>query len=312
MHKRSTPWLFAICALLPPAFTGNSPAYGCLAVAGNGIAIRIASEEAVIIWDAAHHREDFIRRATFQTQAKNFGFMVPTPTVPTLAEADPAVFPLLEHMIRPMQRASLHAGLEKTKAASVPTGVQVLHTQQVAGYQAVVLAADNTKALTRWLKSHGYTSSPQDAAWLTPYVQAHWKITAFKIAKPDPTAPAVTSSLVRMSFATNEPFFPYREPASNAITRGTPSPRLLRVFLLANDPMRGHFKAAQADGQWPGTVVGINQLPDYQRGLIARQSALVPSQLPSRLYLTTFEDHSSPRPGISDVIFRAVPTGKYP
>lgn len=306
MLKRSASWLLAVCALLLVAVTVSPRTYGCVAVGRNGVPIRIASEEAIIVWDAAHHREDFIRRATFQTQAKDFGFLVPTPSAPTLAKADTAVFPFLEHMIRPMLlgRALGNAGLERTKTASPQREVQVLYTQQVAGYQAVVLSADNTQALTVWLKSHGYTSGPQDDAWLAPYVQAHWKITAFKIAKPNPADPGVTSSLVRMSFATAVPFFPYREPIDNAVAPGSPSPRLLRVFLLADHPMHGRFKTAQSGRPWPGTVIGVNQLADFLRVPIARQTALLPSRLPGRLYLTTFEDYSSPRPGSSDVIFQ--------
>jgi len=306
MLRHSPLRLLAACALWPLLLTGNPPVHGCRAVAENGVPIRIASEEAVIVWDAAHHREDFIRRATFQTPAKDFGFLVPTPATPTLAGADTAIFPFLEQMIRPMSRVSTlgRAGLERTKAASQSAGVQVIHAQQVAGYEAVVLSANNTQALTGWLKSHGYASGPQDNAWLAPYVQAHWKITAFKIAKPDPADPGVTSSLVRMSFATDVPFFPYREPADNAVALGISSPRLLRVFLLADHPMHGRFQAAPSGQRWPGTVVGINQIADFFHAPLARQTALLPSQLPDHLYLTTFEDHSSPRPGVADVIFQ--------
>ena len=223
--------------------------------------------------------------------------------MPTLAEADPAVFPVLERLIRPRQRTSQTAGLGVTKTASVPAGVQVIRTQQVAGYQAVVLAAGNTKALLNWLKGHGYVSGPRDAAWLAPYVREHWKITAFKIAKPHPGEMGVTSALVRMSFATSRPFFPYREPADNAARVGPPAPRLLRVFLVADHPMQGRFKDAPGAGQWPGRVTGLNQLAEPLRAPLARQMALPPGRLPGPLYLTTFEDHASPRPGTSDVVF---------
>jgi hypothetical protein len=291
--------MLALLSLLLPA---SRVTYGCMTVASGNQPIQIASEEAVIIWDAAHHREDFIRRATFQTQAHDFGFLVPTPTVPTLAEADPAVFSSLEHLIQPMRRGVYMANAGMTQMKSTPAEVQVLHSQQVAGYQAVILAAGNTKALMNWLKMHGYAASPQDEVWLAPYVQAHWKITAFKIVNPNPAIPAVTSSLVRMSFSVHQPFYPYREPSTSA-TLGTPAPRLLRVFLLADHPMSGRFQTPQAGCLWPGSVVGVNPLSDFMRYPIARQAALSPKQLPRELYLTTFEDHSSPRPGLTDVIF---------
>ena len=294
---------YVLPALLSLFLAAPHVTHGCMTVGGGNKPIQIASEEAVIIWDAAHHREDFIRRATFQTQAHDFGFLVPTPTVPTLAEADPAVFSSLEHLMQPMRRGLSVANTEMAQSKSMPTEVQILHTQQVAGYQAVVLAADNTKALMNWLKTHGYVSSPQDEAWLAPYVQAHWKITAFKIVNPNLAIPIVTSSLVRMSFAASQPFYPYREPVANTAALAALTPRLLRVFLLADHPMSGRFQTPQAGHLWPGSVVGVNQLSDFMRYPIARQAALSPKQLPKELYLTTFEDHSSPRPGLTDVIF---------
>lgn len=304
MLKRCLVRLFAAGTLLTLPLSASSPAQACASLGRGGLPVTIASEEAVIIWDAAHQREDFIRQATFQTKASSIGFLVPTPTVPTLAQADPAIFPQLERLIHPMTRGSVgNTGYPLAKSAPAPQ-VRVLHFQQVAGYDAVVLAADNTQALTHWLKAHGYASSAQDNAWLKPYVQAHWKITAFKIAKSNTKAPTVTSSLVRMSFSTPQPFYPYREPAAPAVPRNLPTPRLLRVFLLANHPMQGRFQTASAGRPWPGTLVGTSRLSDFWRVMLARQTALAPMQLPSQLYLTTFEDYSSPRPSIADVVFQ--------
>ena len=59
------------CAVVPPV---NQP-------------VAIANESAIIIWDSANKTEHFIRRASFQTMAKDFGFLVPTPAQPELAEA---------------------------------------------------------------------------------------------------------------------------------------------------------------------------------------------------------------------------------
>jgi hypothetical protein len=60
--------------------------------------IEIANESAVIIWDAEIKTEHFIRRTSCRAQAGNFGFVVPTPTKPELADADDYVFTYRKQM----------------------------------------------------------------------------------------------------------------------------------------------------------------------------------------------------------------------
>jgi hypothetical protein len=48
------------------------------------VVVRIAEEEAVIVWDPATKTEHFIRRAAFHSTARQFGFLVPT--TPRLTE----------------------------------------------------------------------------------------------------------------------------------------------------------------------------------------------------------------------------------
>src|SRR5207237_170781 len=61
----------------------------------------IAEEEALIIWDPATKTEHFIRRAAFRSTARQFGFLVPTPTKPELSEVDDSIFDTLADVIRP-------------------------------------------------------------------------------------------------------------------------------------------------------------------------------------------------------------------
>lgn len=61
-----------------------------------GAAVRIADESAIIVWDQASRIEHFIRRATFASDTPDFGFLVPTPSKPELAEAPDSVFQQLE------------------------------------------------------------------------------------------------------------------------------------------------------------------------------------------------------------------------
>lgn len=290
------------------------PAGACAPAPPPGAVVQIAEESAIIAWDAKARREHFVRRASFRSTGKDFGFLVPTPDTPELAEVPDDVFWRLEQATRPEVRyESTFGGVEPTlfcglmfltKASrAVPEGavahdVRVLAEQRVAGYDAVVLEADSAGALAAWLKKHGYAERPELSAWLAPYVAAKWKITAFKIAPPVTMAEAqaVSTAAVRMSFTTDRPFFPYREPSDQrenlpASVKAEDRARLLRVFFLGNERVDGAIEGTAAP--WPGKAIWSDHYtPDA-----------LPFSVPQNAWLTMFEDRASPRPGTDDVFF---------
>jgi hypothetical protein len=215
------------CAILLAVTMGLVPslwkqADGCFAVSPRSgsrwlrTPIEINTESALIIWDAETQTQHFIRKAGFETAAKNFGFLVPTPTKPELAEAKEAVFGKLASITAPPARRFGHVqskSFGRPAPSSPPPAVTVLEAKQVAGFDAAVLAATDPQALNDWLRKHDYESGPELAEWLKPYIDQAWIITAFKIANSQPAAATLGSTAVRMSFHTDRPFFPYREPA---------------------------------------------------------------------------------------------------
>jgi hypothetical protein len=298
-------WLVATVALVALA----RPAGACATAPPPGIRVQIAEESAIIAWDARAHIEQFIRRASFHGASEDFGFLVPTPGKPELAEVPDDVFYQLEELTRPaMVEKSEIDGVEptllcglfmlarKSAAVSASAPVHVLNAQRVAGYDAVVLEADSAGALAAWLKEHGYADRPELAVWLTPYVAARWKLTAFKIA-PEGGAQAVETAAVRMSFSTERPFFPYREPADqreNLPASATATERLLRIFFIGTERVDGTIGAARAP--WPGNAVWSDHLDRGGAGAL-------PFPLPEGAWLTMFEDKASPRPGTDDLYF---------
>jgi hypothetical protein len=288
-------FLAVLTAAVPLLLPG---ARACAPVPPKGQHVEIAEESAIILWDAGSKTQHFIRRASFTTSASDFGFLVPTPSEPELAEASDQAFALLEVLTAPQiitQR--IRRDPNAKAAADLSKGVRVLQNKRVGGYDAVVLEADHPSALADWLRKHDYASSPDLTGWLGPYVAAHWKVTAFKIANDVPKAPGVATSAVRMSFTTERPFFPYREPADQRRGGAAKGPRLLRVYFLGSARMQGTLGE---EGEWPGQVVWA--------GPVAREHLLrllkLPEQTrPAKWWLTEFEDRSSPRPGTDDVYF---------
>lgn len=242
--------LAAAVLLLATLALAPEPVNACATLSLKGELARIVDEEAIIVWDSAQKTEHFVRRATIAGAGKDLGFLVPVPTVPTLVEADDRAFERVGAAIQASIAANtrirfdlpLCGGCVVMKGAAAPGGldsVRVLDAREVAGYDSVVLEADAPDALAAWLARHGYDARPAIAGWLEPYVRAKWKLAAFKLARP--AAPAggassgdLTTRSVRLSFQTDRPFFPYREPADQG-REGYG--RALRVFLVGATPL---------------------------------------------------------------------------
>jgi hypothetical protein len=292
------------------------PTPGCAVVNPSGRSgepIAIAHESAIILWDAASKTQHFIRRASFANTSgvKDFGFLVPTPSYPELAEASDAAFTTLEKVTAPRtvterrpvrlfpfgyftMSSSLNGGGKGVQAVPEQPDVQVLQQKRVAGYDAVVLEVKNADALSGWLKEHGYAFAPELKDWVAPYVRQGWKVTAFKVGRNEKGGELATSP-VRMTFPTDKPFFPYREPAKQP---GRPG-RLLRVYFLAE----ARYKGVLPGAAWPGQVAWANQVGGAVRAALLRHAGLPAETGPAKWWLTEFEDYSSPRPGKADVSF---------
>ena len=57
--------------------------------------------DAIIVWDPVKKVQHFIRRATFDTKSPDFGFLVPTPTMPKLAPVEDEIFGAMDQWILP-------------------------------------------------------------------------------------------------------------------------------------------------------------------------------------------------------------------
>jgi hypothetical protein len=293
-----------------------APTDACAPAPMRDVVVEVASESAIIVWDAATKTEHFIRRAAFNAtahegaQVEDFGFLVPTPSQPVLAEADDRAFSDLEKLTAPREErvARPSAGCAMGCGAMAPPGeakvaaghVDVLDERHVAGYDATVLKATDVEALNGWLKDHRYEARPALMRWLKPYVENGWVVTAFKIARA-PNAPAgsaVGTSAVRMSFRAAAPFFPYSEPDD---LRAARTSRLLRVYFLGDRKMTGTLGSGL---DWAsGQVVWAKPLHAEVLRAITPHLSVPDFKIDDNTWLTEFEDRSSPRSGDWDVTF---------
>ena len=314
------------------------PALACATLAPDPKdSVNVVDESAIIIWDAAKKREHFIRGATFESSAKDIGFIGPTPSTPELSSARREAFGILEKALEPKVEHRVNRGYiwslflgrggsDKTESATATTAntvenatsdapekprrttasVRVLQTRQVAGYDATTLKADDVGALSRWLHKNGYVLTGDFRDWLQPYVRDGWVVTAFKIRKQNNNQKQFSSALVRMSFDAEKPFYPYREPASARKNHSENSTRSLRVFFIGDERVSGAI-GENSQRDWPGKAQWSDKLSDHlnqsQRANLAQQLAINPKQFSAKARLTSFEDFSSPRPGFDEVYF---------
>lgn len=296
------------------------PASGCAVLPPKDGTTTISSESALIIYDAATKTEHFIRTASFQSTSAEFGFMVPTPTKPDLALARPEVFGELTDITKRrtvvQKRAKeldfgcgllpMAASKFDAVGAALPDGAQrsvkVVEQKRVGDYEAVVLQASEPKTLRDWLTENGYDSRPALDPWFEAYTKGGWYITAFKIAADSPAAGgntlALTSSAVRISFPTERPFYPYREPADMQAVKGS---RQLRLFVLSDERVSATIGDGDGAKAWQAKTEWSNKVPAERMAAVADKGRLPASVGTREWHLTEFTDPSSPRPGTDEL-----------
>ena len=259
--------VFLILAVVAIVEMPNPPkAPACAAAPRRGEFIDVNSEEAIILYDAKTKTEHFIRRANFRTEAKDFGFLVPTPTKPELGETNSSIFVTLHSATAPRQVESgnvrrivmkRNEPQAAARAGGAPGGPEILGKGQSAGYAYVILRADDVDGLKKWLQDNQYDSRPELIEWLKWYVDNKWIITAFKVLQEPNSRNDRWAKSIRMSFSTDKPFYPYREPEDMRTKAG--GQRSLRVFYLGDSRVAGQLGG---DGNWPGRTAWANALPE--------------------------------------------------
>lgn len=312
------------------ALMNFTSAVACIGVSKESKAFAPNKEDAIIVWDAERKLEHFIRRASFEDAPSDFGFIVPTPTRPEIHSVDQEVFSRITTYLRwrnPPRHANRGLRPAVNSAAKRPD-VEVLERKRVGNMEAVILAASDSVALSNWLKKYGYASRKNLAEWAQPYVAQDWKFTAFRYISSDKV---VKTEAVRLTFKTDKPFYPYREPMDAPEQVG----RALQVFFFGPEQIQGKLGDSMGAQDWNANEVFSDEMkgdwiwfdpdgnpdPIFLLDLAEAKSSRLPfffglfagvlpsEQIPKRAVLTHLIDNSSSR-SRNDVFFYSVPKKK--
>lgn len=278
---------------------------GCCAVSHAENPVVNADQTVILLWDKERQTQHFIRKADFKTNASDIGFLVPSPSRPQLSESGNAAFTLLDRITTPPPQSG--GGFPLGCAAQAPArslayGVTVVEEKRVAGFDATVLTATSGDDLVQWLKKHGYAYSPAVAEWAKPYLGGTWHFTALKVAKGQSTAAqnTVKAAALRISFRTDQPLFPYREPESTESSQKLGAKnRLLRIYFIAETQYEGRINGNK---RWSGKALWSGDITSHRTELLSALQ-LSTSTGPSRWWLTKIDDQWPYQKAAGDVYF---------
>ncbi|MFO0551157.1 MAG: DUF2330 domain-containing protein [Polyangiaceae bacterium] len=320
---RSSVALAAVIGLLAGAATWVARPTEEAAACGGFFAMResekrkpsLSYEQVLIVYDEKTSTEHFIRQVTFKEGATTFGFVVPTPSRPEVAKVATPPFASLR---RQFPFASYGSGLGHGAGSGTGQGfgsgagsVTVLETVKVGSFTAFILAADDNKALAKWLDDNGLKSTAETDAWLAHYVQLKFYYVAMRYDPPEQTEKkdaikqdnAVKAETIDISFKTPAPYYPYLEPKHP--TNLPVGPRLLELWFVSQSAM-SPISLLEQDGKrsWVRPLQPGLTHEHARDAIVKALGADLAKLLPAgELTLGTFQDQKFSRVGFGDILF---------
>ena len=254
--------------------------------------VEFTGQTNIVLWDAQNQMEHFIRSAKFNSTAKEFDFVAPTPSLPEISVAKTAAFDYLRDLTMP--RTALNGGFRGGGSAGSGAGlrgVQVYQETEVGNFHVVTLKASDTVALKVWLEENHYTVSSTQDEWFNHYIQKNWFLTAFRVIAENK---GIKTEAIRMSFPTKVPYNPYYVPKENWY-RGSQ----LELFLIAPFEMQGIV-----DHQlWNAVPQGKAVIPWKEFPTFAQNLGLNPGDIPSNMTVYRYIDYGFASGAKDDLFF---------
>jgi hypothetical protein len=211
MHRfGSAAFVFVAAVVMCILHTSDAPA--CGVAYPEGTFARFSDERSLIVWDAKHHMEHFVRALTLDGDPQKFGVFVPTPTFPVIEkEREGLIDDVAALFAAPPPEPAGGSGQPGAVAAAAPPPVQVLQRKQIGDFEAVTLKATDADALGAWLARNHFVDKPELRAWEKSYLDKKWLVTALRCTADGKGARSLEVPTLRFSFTIDAPFYPYKE-----------------------------------------------------------------------------------------------------
>lgn len=205
--------------------------------------IQEAAQKAAIFYTSG--KEDLYLSTSFKGDAKEFGWIVPTPTKPEIKKAPKNIFTKLAEYTVPkdnfyekvidffFHRSDYsYSGLPEMDASvgaplsavekSAPK-VTVYEEKQVGAFDSAVLKAETAKDLTQWAEENNFILPKEGKEVIDEYTQKGWFFTVMKVSNDYQTS-KTTSDLktgaitpIHLTFETAEMVYPLKISGTGAV-----------------------------------------------------------------------------------------------
>jgi hypothetical protein len=191
---------------------------GCFVWRNRDADVLEPEQKALIIQD--HGWEDLVLEVKYQGKARDFGWIVPVPSEPTLNAENAHLFQVLSEATQdntPAHAPKMRGVIESATSHSI----SVLQESRVGIYQTATLSATDGAALTHWLKQNDYHVEPRARSILDEYSKKGWLFVAARIDVPRYAQSSLNEGTIeplRIGFHSAEPVFPLRISAAGGQT----------------------------------------------------------------------------------------------
>lgn len=260
--------------------------------------MKLLGENAIIIWDADNKIEHFVRQADFEGKADNFGFIVPTPTLPVVAEASEDAFRVLSSLEPTKHGIGIGcSSVPASEAASDAASVEVIDQYQVGDFEVSILKATDGVSINAWLKMNGYSSRPAMTQWLDHYAKMTWYFAALKLIRTK-GSDTPTTKAIRVTFKTDVPFYPYKMPED---TWPSGQFRPIQLYFVASGLARGKYRGSSSN--WEADIEWTEAMNEEKWRELAKNLGLLPKEIPFDATVTSFSNSNEAIDYSRDIYF---------
>lgn len=189
----------------------------CVLVAAKGQEAWQPAQKVFLDWEPRTKVETLVLQPSFESDAPDLGFVVPTPSRPEMVAVpreffmELAVFTALSRRVFPTSSLKDPPPVEEGPRQGVRVKVLAEGIVGTRNYQ--IVTADKTEALAVWLREHGYDASSRKA--LDTYVEKKWCFTLFqndpaRTRKQADGVFAGEAQPIGLRFSSTEPIYPLR------------------------------------------------------------------------------------------------------